>query len=620
MVGKVKEDSYLHSPNVLIASALVAAPIPLALLILGLILGSSSAPGTFTTSLGETCTILSMFTWFFLTWRECNRDKSLFSAHFNAPRILRENAKTHLRWFIPVAGIAIALVVLTRNSRSPDIYEGFSLLAFIVSALVLARFGFKMIWAQERSDLERSFSENSLMRRYYRLWIFLVVALPVTAAILAAIGYYDTALELLLRLFFSGALAVATYTAYGLLRRTLLVAQRRISLRQAREKLEQVRKARKEQAEAEERGELPPPQLNYDEIDVETLSRQSTQLINTIIVLGFAIALWFIWRDLFPALSVFDKVELWPSDWENVDGVTTAIGFVTLWNLIQSLAIVVLTYIAARNLPGLLDVFVLNRSRMDRGTRYAINSVMGYIIFAIGFVWAFNKLGMDWSKLQWIIAALSVGIGFGLQEIIANFISGLIILFERPIRVGDYITIGEKSGTVRRIQIRATTLSDLDNREIFIPNKELITQKVTNWTLTDSITRIIIPVGIAYGSDTDKARDIMLGVLESNNRVLTTPKSNVYFLGFGESSLDFELRVYVRSVDDRFAVSHDIHTEINKTLTQKGFEIPFPQGKRRVRCSFFGTKNDVQANSSNWICNTYLSLQPFCVQRTSPLK
>ena len=170
-----------------------------------------------------------------------------------------------------------------------------------------------------------------------------------------------------------------------------------------------------------------------------------------------------------------------------------------------------------------------------------------------------------------------MGIGFGLQEIIANFISGLIILFERPIRVGDYITIGGQSGTINRIQIRATTLSDLDNREIFIPNKELITQKVMNWTLTDSITRMIIPVGIAYGSDTEKAREIMLAVIHDNARVLEKPKSNVYFLGFGESSLDFELRIFVRSVDDRFGVSHELHTEVNKELNKAGFEIPFPQ-------------------------------------------
>ena len=581
-VGRVQKDSYWHTPSVLISTALLAAPIPLLLFVLGLILKNSTAPDAFIDSLGQACIELSGFVWFFLTWREWNRDKSLFDSHYNAPHFFRHNTMQNLRWFVPAAGLFIALVTLTQNSRLPDVYEGFSLLAFIITAVILAVFGVRIL-KMDKNVLRAHFSESNLIRRYYRPLIIMVTLFPVAAAFLAAIGYYDTARVLLSRLFLTAGITLATYALYGLLRRSLLVAQRRISLRQAQEKLEQMRLARKEQAEAEERGETPLPQVDYEEIDVETLNRQSVQLINTAIALGFAVTMWVVWRDLFPALSVFDDVTLWPAEVESIEGKDVVVSYVTLWNLIQSLAIAALTFITAKNIPNLLDVFVLNRSRLDRGTRYATISVLGYIIFAMGFVWAFNKLGMDWSQLQWIVAALSVGIGFGLQEIIANFISGLIILFERPIRVGDYITIGDKSGTVRRIQIRATTLSDLDNREIFIPNKELITQKVTNWTLTDSITRIIIPVGIAYGSDTEKAREIMLDVLNNNKRVLTKPKSNVFFLGFGESSLDFELRIFVRSVDDRFGVSHDLHTEINKALTKAGIEIPFPQRDLNIR-------------------------------------
>jgi len=141
-----------------------------------------------------------------------------------------------------------------------------------------------------------------------------------------------------------------------------------------------------------------------------------------------------------------------------------------------------------------------------------------------------------------------------LQEIIANFISGLIILFERPIRIGDYVTIGDQSGTVSRIKIRATTLTDLDNREILIPNKEIITGRVINWTLSNAVTRLKVNVGIAYGSDTDKARDIMIDILKENKKVLERPSPQVLFLGFGDSSND-----------------------INKALEAAGISIPFPQ-------------------------------------------
>ena len=250
---------------------------------------------------------------------------------------------------------------------------------------------------------------------------------------------------------------------------------------------------------------------------------------------------------------------------------------ISLWDLLQALAILTLTFFSARNLPGFLEVFVLNRLGVDAGTRYAITTVLGYIIIGAGVIIGFDQLGLQWSQLRWIATGLSVGIGFGLQKIIANFISGLIILFERPIRIGDYVTIGDQSGTVSRIKIRATTLKDLDNLEILIPNEALISERVTNWTLSSSITRLIVPVGIAYGSDTDAAREIMLAAVRDLPKVLTTPSPNVLFMGFGDSSLDFEVRVYLSTFDERVPMTHVIHTEVNKALEAAGISIPFPQ-------------------------------------------
>ena len=175
------------------------------------------------------------------------------------------------------------------------------------------------------------------------------------------------------------------------------------------------------------------------------------------------------------------------------------------------------------------------------------------------------------------MTGLSVGIGFGLQKIIANFVSGLIILFERPIRLGDYVTIGDQSGTVSRIQIRATTLSDLENREILIPNEALISERVTNWTLSNPVTRVTIHIGIAYGSDTDAAAELMLTTLKTMPKVLESPMPQVLFKGFGDSSLDFELRAFLRNFDDRVPVESDIHSAIYKALEDAGITIPFPQ-------------------------------------------
>lgn len=574
-VGRVQKDSYWHTPKVVILCGLIAAPIPLYLLLLGVLFKTSASADFFIQSLGQTGIELSGFSWFFLTWREWNREGSLFAGHYSLPAAIRKSVTKQLRWFIPFAGTSIALVTVTQNSREPDIYEGFSLLAFIITAMALSVFGGKILLAK-REAFKQAFTENGLLWRYRQPIIFLAIGLPIIAAVLAAAGYYDTARELLSRLFFSAGLLMGTYVVYGVIRRTVVIAQRRLALSRAIERREASLKARQEKEAAEERGEIPPQQVNYEEIDLETISRQSLQLLNTFIVLGFAVLMWIFWQDLLPALSIFDDVQLWQHIVTDSDGAKTE-EWVSLWNIMQALVIVVITFVAARNLPGFLEVFILNRSRFDAGTKYAIVSVVGYLIVAIGIIIAFNKLGTEWSQFQWIIAALGVGIGFGLQEIIANFISGLIILFERPVRIGDYVTIGDQSGTITRIQIRATTLADLDNREILIPNKELITGRVTNWTLSNSTTRMIIRVGVAYGTDTDLARDKILEAVEANDRVLEKPKPQVFFLGFGDSSLDFEIRVFLRSFEDRFPVSHKIHTDVNKALDEAGISIPFPQ-------------------------------------------
>jgi potassium efflux system protein len=189
----------------------------------------------------------------------------------------------------------------------------------------------------------------------------------------------------------------------------------------------------------------------------------------------------------------------------------------------------------------------------------------------------FGQLGLDWSKLQWIVAALGVGLGFGLQEIVANFVSGIIILFERPVRVGDTVTIGTLSGTVSNIKIRATTITDFDNREVLLPNKSIITENVTNWTLNDAVTRLVLSIGVAYGSDVEMVRKILFDVLSEHPDVLKTPPPTVFFMAHGDSSLNFELRLFVEAPVKRLPVTHDVNAAINAELNRHGIEIPFPQ-------------------------------------------
>ncbi len=192
-------------------------------------------------------------------------------------------------------------------------------------------------------------------------------------------------------------------------------------------------------------------------------------------------------------------------------------------------------------------------------------------------------LSFSWSSVQWLAAGMTVGLGFGLQEIFANFISGLILLFERPIRVGDVITLGDVTGTVTNIRIRATTVTSFDRKELIVPNKDLVTGRLLNWTLTDTTNRIVITVGVAYRSDPEKARKVILEVIQQHPNVLTDPGPNVTFEEFADSALSLVVRAYIASMDIRLATINDLHVSIHAALQKAEIEIAFPQRDINVR-------------------------------------
>jgi len=236
-----------------------------------------------------------------------------------------------------------------------------------------------------------------------------------------------------------------------------------------------------------------------------------------------------------------------------------------------------------RNIGALLDIVLLQRLEMQSDANYAIKVIARYAITLAGVLLACNLLGIRWGDVQWLVAALGVGLGFGLQEIVANFVSGLIVLAERPIRIGDVVTVGNVSGTVLRIHARATVVMDFDYKEVIIPNKAFITERVVNWMLSNQTTRLLIKVGVAYGSDSDLAQRVILDAVWGNPDVLQDPRPSVFFVAFGESTLDFEIRAYVSSIDKRLRVQHEINSAVARVLRENGIEIPFPQRDLHIR-------------------------------------
>jgi small-conductance mechanosensitive channel len=231
----------------------------------------------------------------------------------------------------------------------------------------------------------------------------------------------------------------------------------------------------------------------------------------------------------------------------------------------------------------------VGRTRLDRGGREAVITLTGYVGILVAALVGLSLAGFSLTNLAIVAGALSVGIGFGLQNIVNNFVSGIILLFERPIRTGDWIVAGEVQGFVRRISIRSTLIETFDRADVIVPNSALISNNVTNWMLRDPWGRVTVPIGVAYGSDVDKVTEMLMSVAGEHPLVMLDGKKvnppQVLFMGFGESSLNFELRCFIREVDKRLLTLSDLNYAIEKKLRQSGIEIPFPQRDIHVRSS-----------------------------------
>ena len=239
--------------------------------------------------------------------------------------------------------------------------------------------------------------------------------------------------------------------------------------------------------------------------------------------------------------------------------------------------ILYLTSLFSWVIQAFVDSQIMTPRKMDIGIKESLKRLFHYGFFTIGFLIAVSTAGLDLQKITILVGALGVGIGFGLQNIVNNFVSGLILLFERPVKVGDIINIDQDWGTITRIGLRSTVFETFDNSEIIVPNADLIAQKVTNWTFSSKIVRVVLPVGVAYGSPLEKVLEILNKAAREHSEVLSNPAPNSIFEGFGNSSIDFKLRFWVRTIDDRLRVRTEVAVIIDRLFREEDIVIAFPQ-------------------------------------------
>ena len=564
-VGFVRTDLYSNTMQALGLTVLLSVRWPLLVLAIAWLFEIQEADSELAMAVYVALSRAALYFWMLEFLRWLLYTKGLAESHFAWPT-RRTNRLWHRfgrfeQTFLPTAFIVVLSISLYPREVGGPIG---SLAVALVLLSISHLFHHMPDFMQEK--MEALFSANSKQRvsLWGRVSHQVLVWAPVLAIVAVFLGYTYTAIEFSLLLIKTVVLYGVMLLCHELGLRWLRMTRRRMIVNRRREMA---------LANAEDADENIEEDLQ--ENDPELLNDEGTKLLNASLVIIGLLLLAAIWAEVFPALGRLDSVELWSRS-VVVDGLETTVP-VDLGDVFRALAITIIGWVALSRIPGLLEILLRQKMNVRAASAYAATRVFQYGGTTVLVATVLGALGGSWSQIQWAVAALSIGIGFGLQEIVANFISGLIILFEQPIRVGDTVTVGDVSGKVTKIHIRATTIRDFDRRELLVPNKEFITTQLLNWSLSDQVTRRMIQVGVAYGTDMDKAMTIVREVARAHPLLLPDPEPIVSFDEFGDNSLLISLRFFIDQLEQRLIVTSELHCEINRRFNEAGIVVAFPQ-------------------------------------------
>lgn len=493
---------------------------------------------------------------------EILKPNSLAQRHFSMnPYSLQQDRKLLTGiWYALIPILIVANIVETKSSAI--FYDSIGFLVIILCAISMVVVSFRWIRTQLHSTDEMS----------PFLWLISIAGFiaPLAIAIAVANGYYYTTIKLVNRLAYTFYTVIGYWIVSNTVHRAVYVFQSKIQ----RKSLEQATTSEESNSKSHETN------LSFfkESLGLENLSAKAFKLLNTVLICLTFTFMYFQWSDLAGALGYLKNIVLW-SHTEIESGKEVVSDMLTLADVLLAVLIMAVTVLLNRNLPSILERMFLWKAvgAQHRSTSYTVKIISSYIIMALGTMFAAGAIGVKWENLQWLVAALSVGLGFGLQEIFANFVSGIIILFERQIRVGDIITLNGLSGTVNRIRIRSTTILSFENKEVMIPNREFLTSALTNWSLTNTVTKLEFSVGIGYSSDVNRAKNVLSNIIRKCRYTAKGMAPLIYVQSLDDSAVTIMCEIYVAEIGKRKLAIDYLCSQTLSEFARNNIEIPFNQ-------------------------------------------
>ncbi|HIE8867278.1 TPA: miniconductance mechanosensitive channel MscM [Klebsiella variicola] len=577
-VGKVTQDHFWLTLRTVFWSILVASPLPVLWMTLGYGL-QSAWPFPLAVAIGDGVTATVPLLWVVMICATFARPNGLFIAHFGWPR---NRVAKAMRYYLMSIGLIVPLImalIMFDNLNDREFSASLGRLCFLLICGALAVVTLSLKHAGIPLYLDKEGNGDNMVNRL--LWNLMLGA-PLVAMLAAAVGYLATAQALLARLETSVAIWFLLLVVYHIIRRWMLIQRRRLAFDRARHRRAEIlaQRARGEDEPVHVSSPEGSVETEISEVDLDAISTQSLRLVRSLLMLIALLSVIVLWSEIHSAFGFLENISLWDVT-STVQGVES-LEPITLGAVLIAILVLIITTQLVRNLPALLELAILQHLDLTPGTGYAITTITKYLLMLVGGLVGFSMIGIEWSKLQWLVAALGVGLGFGLQEIFANFISGLIILFEKPIRIGDTVTIRDLTGSVTRINTRATTISDWDRKEIIVPNKAFITEQFINWSLSDSVTRVVLTVPAPVDADTDEVTKILIAAAHRCSLVIDTPAPEAFLVDLQQGIQIFELRIFAAEMGHRMPLRHEMHQLILAGFREHGIDMPFPPFQMRL--------------------------------------